>query len=208
MNINTFLLLFIGFIFLGSLAVTGWFFVTRGWTEKLPSGKEKRYGKIFRGWYFFWNRTHRVPQKIYFQDRELFVLVGNLAEAFPEWSFEIKGEAIQLDPKLLTWQKTALLAQIEKELDAIGIFAGGDNFKFYREYPVYVFPEWIRYPLATCATCYSSIYGSIFYWGIISLVKENLFGWATSPVAASVFFWIAFCLTLAVINTALAKKYN
>ncbi len=78
----------------------------------------------------------------------------------------------------------------------------------YKVYTNYVFPEIIRTPLAECATCFSSIYGSIFYWSAVALIEQKLFNWSNIPWLAAIFFWGVFCFSLSVLNTALAKRFN
>lgn len=211
MSLMNFILLFAFLVIGGSLSVTGWFFITRGWVEILPNGKPVKRGKLFNRWFFFWNRENGSPKKIYFEAQELYYLVGEMSGLFPDFNFENRGgTSIRIYGNYKDHQN--ILAQVSKKLDVqFSSFGGSDGYCEYaafREYPVYVFPEWVRFPLACCSTCFASIYGSAFYWGAISLINENIFGWATSPVVACLFFWIVFCLTLAVINTALAKKYN
>lgn len=209
MNILNFLELFILLIIAGALAVSGWFFVTRGWKETLPDNTEKKYGKIFKNWFFYWTKEKGVPKKVYYQERELAMLLVKIVDLYPDQHYQLNGSSITINSGVPGEASTiAASAAIKLEIEVEMKEGTQNEYNFFQKFPQYVYPEWVRYPLAVCATCFSSIYGSIFYWAFVAMPSQNVFEWSAHPVIASILFWIAFCLSLAVVNTALAKKYN
>jgi hypothetical protein len=208
MDFKTFILVYFVIVFSGSLAVTGWYFITRGDKKILEDGSEKRVGKVFRNWYFYWTKI-RGMKKIYFDEPHLFELFLKIRDKFmvSKGVYEIK----QTERKfwITNWENySEEMRWIENAFEVKFKHTGGGQFVVYKEYEDFVFPYWVRDPLAQCATCFSSIYGSIFYWLLIALPKQSLFNWASIPWLAAVCFWIAFCFSLSVINTALAKRFN
>lgn len=213
MTIIQFLQFFLIITAFGTLAVTGWYFITRGDEETLPDGSKKRTGKIFMGWYFFWTKEKSRKKKIFYQGEQLQKLVAELRSNYLILDFDTDGfhftVTVQPGKEAAATDISSYINDIEKKWDIkIKGFNGLKHFKAYKEYPEYVFPELVRTPLATCATCFSSIYGSIFYWGAVSLVQQKLFDWSYIPWLAAVFFWGVFCFALSVLNTALAKSFN
>lgn len=205
MTLIQFLITYFLFVGLGTLTVSGWFFITRGREEKLPDGSIQKKGKIFKGWYFYFTRIESVS-RIFYSGAELEKLYCEYLSLFPKNDYGIiKSEGNEY------------LIIEKKDADFSDLFIKfGKKFvktesiiRFYEEKNNYRFPEWIRDPLAVCATCFSSIYGSIFYWSVITLSCDaKLFSWAANATAAVVFFWVFFCMSLAVLNTAIAKKFN
>ncbi len=215
------LLTFLALIAIGTLVVGGWFFITRGWTETLPDGREIRKGKIFRGWYFFWMKETAKPERIYYTGAQLKILYKqfklSLGKKFSDLDLviELHDAALQVT----AWRKdreekdkhilVGVYHQTREELMEVGESLGfrvhdksNGFFALYKEFPAYRFPELVRHPLASCATCFASLYGSMFYWASVGIFAVRL------PILALLFCWICFCLSLAVTLTAVAKKYN
>ncbi len=220
MNPLQFLTFFLLLTIAGTLAVTGWYFITRGEEETRPDGSKKRVGKIFKGWYFFWTREMPLKKVVFYKNEELQKLLKELSDNYPYLVFTTIGETWFkiIDPAYDYYQdkvqKVApLIAKLLPEMAEkwelkIMEQSALHNFEAYKLYPQYVFPEWVRSPLAECATCFASVYGSAFYWLVIAMVKEPLFAWSNGCGVTAIFFWIVFCLQLAVLNTALAKRFN
>lgn len=212
MQFFQFIQLYLCLLVAGTLAVTGWFFITRGRKEQLPNGEISYKGKIFKGWYFFFTKTNG-KKRIYYTGIQLEQLHNQYLIDFPDnpFSFTVDGNSFLINTET-SFRERRLKdfidnkARVEIALGAKALVKG-HNISFYKEYDDYVWPEYIRDPLAMCCTCFASIYGSIFYWGVISM-SNGLFDWTENVVTAKVFFWISFCLSLAVLNTALAKKFN
>lgn len=205
MSTMYFLQTFTFMIIIGSLLVTGWFFITRGFEQIMPDGNIYRYGKVFKGWYFFWNKKKIEKQKIYYTGKQLSELVVNL-QRNDALKIQLYGNAIRIGTGNGIDVENLYTSSVSH---GFKVFDKGDNvFALYKEYDDYVYPWWVRDPLANCATCFASLYGTIAYWTFIALSKESLFYWSSHPVIASITFWVAFCLSIAVINTALAKKFN
>lgn len=205
----TFIFIFFALLFIGSLAISGWFFITRGEEIVLEDGKKRRTGKLFRGWYFFWMKKRSCKKVIFFDDDHAFELYMKVRDKFVigkdkydltpvNGFFKIDNATRYTD--IIRWIEGAFEVKLKDD--------GGGLFRIVMEEDQYVFPHWLRDPLAKCSTCFASIYGSLFYWLLIALVKIDLFEWSSNVTLAKIFFWIVFCLSVAVINTALAKKFN
>lgn len=210
MNIQDFIIVYLFILFTGTFAVTGWFFITRGKETVLEDGTKKRTGKVFKWWYFFWTQKKFKNKRIYFDEPHLFDLYLEIKARFyrnGRCLLSVKENSLTLEEpssfiEEIRWVERAHNVHIYQRTE------GSNIFGIYRIEEVFLFPWWVRDPLASCATCFSSIYGSIYYWLLIALIGNGLFEWSTYPVLASIFFWITFCFTLSITNTALAKKYN
>lgn len=214
MSFIQFLVSYFLIVLLGSLAVTGWYFITRGTKEIQPDGTIKEKGKIFKGWLFFWNKTKQSKKRYYYSGKALYDLVTEINNmspvAFLLLNLGEERNTVKVQPSISSHELEKMLkqvGQVEADEQEIDLDFRITSVKFFKEEDVYVFPWWLRDPLAVCATCFASIYGSIFYWGLI-LNVPGLFDWAPHTLFAKLFYWVAFCLSLSVLNTALAKKFN
>ncbi len=210
MNFHDFLSSFGWIMFFGTLAVSGWYFITRGEKETLPDGTVKKTGKIFKDWYFFWTQTKGV-KKIYYQNDQLFYLLMDYLSYYPANDYGLVPEtgnkaSLKFKNEMFAKKFESDIEKIKTDLQ-VEVLLKGDYVSFYKEYDEYVYPEWVRMPLAECATCFASVYGSLFYWPVIWL-QHGLFRWSYHPNVAALFFWIVFCLSLSVLNTVIAKKFN
>lgn len=208
MNFTTFLHNFLLITIIGTLAVTGWFFITRGSKELQPDGTYKEKGKIFKNWLFFWTKTKAENKKIFYKGFALQSVVDEINTNHPNLGLTVRVfDYVHINNDTIYRSEN----QIKNILAAAGGLKladySGNTFTVYKDEVDFVFPWWVRDPLAVCATCFASIYGTIFYWGVILNVPE-LFAWAPHIWFAKIFYWVAFCLSLAVLNTALAKKFN
>jgi hypothetical protein len=210
MELFTFIELFLILILIGTLTVTGWFFITRGRKEMLPDGTLISKGKIFKGWFFFWTRT-KGKEVVFYKGDQIVQLYRLYQIEYPGNPYNLHSGGnsfivgIRDRDRYLSLLKNDL-PQIEERLGC-KIDLKQEVLSLYKLYDRYVFPWWVRDPLAVCSTCFASIYGSIFYWSVI-LLANDLFAWTEHIFFAKIFFWVAFCLSLAVCNTALAKKFN
>lgn len=209
MKFEIFLLVYAGFLIFGSLAVTGWYFITRGEIKVREDGSKVKTGKIFRDWYFFWTKMKPKKERVFLNEANLYELYLKIRdqyrakELFAHIGVEGKSIVFVHSEKFNEERRW-----VEKAFEVKFYDQGGGMYSVYKEYDDFVFPAWVRDPLAVCATCFASVYGSLFYWPLVALVKVELFSWATIPWLAAVLFWIAFCFSLSVLNTALAKRWN
>lgn len=212
MQLLQFMQFYMYFLVAGTLAVTGWYFITRGREEILPDGRVVRKGKVFMGWYFYWTKT-KGKCNVYFIGEELQKLHKQYLVEFPNdpYGFFIQDNVFIVnkpftDNDVKEMQKH--IEKIETALDVKVLLKNQQMLSFYKEYDKYVWPWWLRDPMAVCATCFASVYGTIFYWGVVLVCGENLFAWTVNVLLAKILFWISFTFSLAVLNTALAKKFN
>lgn len=209
MSFEIFIGVFFILVFLGSLAVTGWYFITRGDEKILEDGSKKRVGKIFKNWYFYWTKVKATKKKVYYDEAHLYELYIKIKPKFHVGRelFDLVQTGVKFNiTQPEKWYEE--MRWVENAYDLKFWDEGGGVYCVYKEYDDFVFPYWLRDPLAVCATCFSSLYGSLFYWLLIALVKAPVFAWSNTPWLAAVFFWIAFCFSLSVVNTALAKRFN
>lgn len=199
------LVIFGAMLFIGPHMMVGWYAITRGRTELKPTGETVRRGKLLMAWHFYWTRTHghttvRVEKeslkKIYWLLRE---------NAQWEGRFYVNDSETQI---IFMGKKENQLLEMQMELEKISgcsVWPSENAVSFTKQIPEFVFPEWVRDPVSECPTCFASVYGSIFYWIMISLLPP-LFNWSEQPTICAVVFWIIFCFCSAYINTVLAKK--
>lgn len=201
-------------LFFGAFVIVGWFAVTRGEYKKQPDGSMKKVGKVLKGWYFFWMAEWPSKKRLYFQGEELNRLIAHINTITPS-----KLMPTRIDMMSVT-VVGAINSMLKDEIHArMGVLIQEKNTAtegekilfFYREEPNYVYPWYIRDMLAGCVTCHSSWLGSICYWFPFLLVSKvkvfELFSFAQFPIAALFVTWLAYCVSLAFLTTALWKKY-
>lgn len=216
MVLITFFVSFLLFLLASSILITAFFCVTRGYSETLPDGTERRYGKILKGYYFFWFKE-KVKQKLYYKDDELAIIADQISayydadiyrngDPFKKGSSDtlICDEAF-IDYIPLLRKKLEIGFQVEDR-------ASGKLFlKVYQEEAVYVFPEWIRTVMAGCITCTPTVYGNIVFWSAYFLLKRDVTDSFLLPFkdsGVSIFFvWIAYWISLSWLNTVLWNIY-
>jgi hypothetical protein len=206
-----FALSFLGLIAIGTLVVGGWFFTTRGRITVLPDGTQKKEGKLFKFVYFYF--MQELPaEKIYYRGDELTKVASQMEDNLLR-SLQ-HGARVIVHPAAISIQlggddAKKTLKREAKQLGVSVLDKGDGYYALYKEYPQYLFPEWVRDPLVKCATCFSSFYGSLFYWSTYPFIGKHLYSWMEMPILASaLLFWVIFCFSLAIPLTALAKKYN
>lgn len=200
-----FLLCYLLLLIFGTLTVAGWFFITRGFTETLPDGTVIRKGKIFRAWYFFITQSSDTERRFY-QGKQLRAISKEIKQLIEMTG---SGHLLAVHEGAVSLQLTnpGILQIITDQLDVQFMPKGDGYYSIYKDYPVYLFPEWVRHPLAVCATCFASVYGSLWYFLAVYFVGD-IFWLFKMPTLAILFFWITFVLQLAVTLTAVAKKWN
>jgi hypothetical protein len=213
MTLQQFLIVFAAMVTFGTLCSSGWFFITRGRWTTLPDGKKIAEGKIFKHWYLYWNKQRKTKKIVQYKHAQLRMLATRLMPEI-ERRLTKKNENARMavtTTAINLYGYTILtpedIEQLQKEHNVIIMHVGLNSIELMAELDDYVFPEWVRDPLANCATCFSSVYGSLFYW-LFTIQAPPLFRWSAMPDFTAIFFWIVFCFSLAVLNTALAKKYN
>lgn len=210
-----------------AIITNGFFIVTRGHWETLPDGSREKKGALLKGWYFFWFKEKMEPNVLVYRGDQLqamfdrikahsFIpttlhmeLKGNYSESINNYfigdSFVTTVEFLQYLPKL----RNALGVDFK-----IGrLHEGLMSVTIYKEEPDYVFSWYIRTVLAGCITCFSSIYGALIFIifnltmskSIIYFSFYSYFGYTPSYIYYPVTL-MAFCLSLAWLNTVLWKK--
>ncbi len=217
MNLLNFFITYILFLLTSSIAITAFFCVTRGDIETLPDGSERRYGKILKGYYFFWFKEKGKTQ-IQYKDDQLAALAYSFKEYYTEpviiigdpfvtgsiSKFETSGSFLSAIPLLRN--KLSVQFRIEE--------AKNDKLvvKAYSEQPVFIFPEWLRTVMAGCITCTPTVYGNIIYWGAIfflrkSILLNSLFLCFGNIYAGVIILWLVYWISLAWLNTVLWNIY-
>ena len=206
------------FLLASSILITSFFCVTRGFTETLPDGTEMRYGKILKGYYFFWFKE-KGTHKIYYTDDRLASLVHRIRDHFRE-PITLPGDpftagTIDHFETAATIRETIplLRSTLEVQFEATPLADGRVAIKAYEAEPVYVFPDWLRTVMAGCITCTPTIYGNIVYWTSVCLFRKTvmydaLFNNFNNPLTGIIFVWLAYWVSLAWLNTVLWKLYD
>jgi hypothetical protein len=197
----TFLCIYCLMILLATGLCCGWFVITRGQEYITPDGKAKKYGMLFKGWSFFWEGYQL--QKIYYSKEEALVKFDFLLKTRPDIAAKITYNKLgvlwpdqPLSEKEILGMEDVLACKVDKRMDGLHLFV---------EEPLYTFPEWIRKPMSECVICFSSVYGSAFYWFVV-LQTNTLFSWANKENLAKFGFWVIFCLILACANKYISQK--
>lgn len=218
MQLIQFFLAFFLFLLSSSLVITAFFCITRGHVEIMPDGTERRYGKILKGYYFFWFREQQRV-KIWYRDDELANLTQRIKEYYAD-SISLRGDP--LTTGAITEFKTS-----SKFLDVISIIRHRLEVKFevrasddntvlvtvYTEEPQYYFPEWLRTVMAGCITCTPTVYGNLTFWSAMLLFKRDVlntsfFQFFRNEHIGMVALWIVYWISLAWLNTVLWNIYN
>lgn len=217
-------LFLISMICIGSIFLCGFFDVTRGSEETLPDGKTKRNGKLFKGWYFFWFKKSPEPLTIFFAGSEFDKLYKNLVREFAMNGYSLNG-IVKNDGYII----------IPGDLDVIILvnfcdklkckFISGANSKdgidipnqhiirFYKEYPDYYYPEWIRDMMAGCITCSATVYGNIFFWLVYAIANNSIlfstmFSWGDNYYLVLIGVWLSYYVGVSFVSTFLYKRFN
>lgn len=218
MHLAIYFITYLLFLFVSSILITAFYCITRGYEETLPDGSVHRYGKILKGYYFFWFRQ-KGKKPIYYKGDELAVIVDKVREVY-DGDIRVIGNVfqpesittIQVDHEFI--QHIPILRhKLELQFE---VLQEGNNTYVLAVYwfdRIYVFPEWLRTVMAGCITCTPTIYGNIVYWtGIFlfrnSALAEFMFVNFQYPILGVLFTWLAYWLSLAWLNTILWNIYN
>ncbi len=197
----TFLCVYSLMILLATGFCCGWFVVTRGQEYISPEGKVKRYGMLFKGWSLFWEQYQL--EKVYYSKEETLIKYGFLQKTRPDIAAKLTYNSFGV-----LWPDKPI-SDVEifgmSDILACKVDVRKDGLHLFVEDPLYTFPEWIRKPLSECVICFSSVYGSAFYWFVV-LQANTLFSWSSKEILAKFGFWGIFCLILACANKYIAQK--
>jgi len=218
LNLVNFFITYFLFLLASSVTITAFFCVTRGGVEVMPDGSERRYGKILKGYYFFWFKE-KGKIKTGYKDDELANAVHQMQEYYAEpitlagdpfksggiAKFETSEGFLAVIP--LIRHKLQMKFTIEEQYNGKVVVAA------YAEEPDYVFPEWLRTVMAGCITCTPTVYGNIIFWGAVLFFKESvlynsLFCYFSNEYAGIVVVWLAYWVSLAWLNTVLWNIYD
>jgi hypothetical protein len=214
MQLIHFFITYFLFLLASSVVITAFFCITRGYTEVMPDGSERRYGKVLKGYFFFWFRE-KGKKKIFYVEDELAGLVNRIKEHYTgsmllvgEW-LVMQFETTENIKEVIPFLRNSL--QVQFEIEEIG--NGKVAVSAFKEEPDYVFPEWARTIMAGCITCTPTVYGNIIYWGVMYLLKkdilyQSLFNCFNNPYAGVIITWIAYWISLAWLNTVLWNIYD
>lgn len=211
MTIIEFLLFFILLLIITAIAINGIFLASRPHEEVRPDGKVLRNGKVLQGWYYFWHKTKGAPEMVWFRGDEGITLLHQIKSHYRNriekcLSYEvghstfIAGEEFKNNASTLE-----AILDVKFEIKRYSNTSADYLVKAYREYPRYIFPEWVRDMMAACVTCHATVYGNVAFWVATGLVN-NEYAWATNPTAALIASWVAFWLCLAYLNTWLFQR--
>lgn len=218
MTLISFFIAYLLFLLASSILITAFYCITRGYTEILPDGTVNKYGKILKGYYFFWFRE-KGKERYYYTDDELVTLTEQFTRYYRD-SISWPGDPFQPGSiKSLICQASfteavpMLRKKLEVGFEVTPIDYNRVSVAVYQEYPLYVFPEWLRTVMAGCITCTPTVYGNIVFWTTVLLLRHDvlqhtLLAGFQNPVAGILLLWIAYWISLAWLNTVLWNIYN
>lgn len=218
MTFIIFLTSFLLYLLVSSICITSFFAITRGETEVLPDGSVHKFGKLLKGYYFFWFKE-KSKQKIYYSGDELGALMLQFKEYYTG-ELSLLGNVYQ--PVTVTLLKAP--REFEQYIPALRqkFDIGFESVEHAGDYTTlavfwldteYIFPAWLRTVMAGCITCTPTIYGNIIYWATIVLIKDSilyqsLFGIFNDHTQGVIALWLLYWISLAWTNTVLWKIYN
>lgn len=219
MNYFDFVILYFANLFIGAIAITGWYAITRGHWETCPDGKKKFVGKIFKGWLKFWEKE-KGKNTVYYQGEELKRLMMQLepilglsTDKSHKNQYYFADTRIYLTPTSREIiQQRGFIAELQREIKfkifELDLTQVGSGFVAYaiisKDFEDYVFPEWVRSPMSSCIYCHSSVYGSIM-WLLLGTMGKN-FLHVSIPDFVYFIFWPIYCFSLSFILPWLNKK--
>lgn len=190
-----------------AIAINGLHITTRGETEILPDGSTGKINDMIFFKLLQLVSKERRKRRIYYQEEPLAKLCRTTLKKMPlqppdsiEPSYLRYNNGRGYDAVKL-WKSTAIeyLEEQDIKLDADYDEDGQyGRVMFYKEFPVYYLPKYIRKPLLECIKCMSSVWGSVIYWPVMI----SLFGFH----AYLFFLWIPFCFSLSWLNTFFYHK--
>lgn len=191
---------------IASLMICGWHIITRGEYIVTPDDKWKRDGMIFRSWELFWERC--VGKKIvYYEGEQLEKKFSLLGKVRPDISIKMRVDET-MSCLRVKWGEEVSERDIDSMKDQLMceiVDSEDRTVHLFQIEPIYRFPEWVRKPISACPTCMASIYGTLFYWFVVSQARD-IFSWSTQENFAKFGFWGIFCVILSCSNKYIAQK--
>lgn len=210
---QNFILLFVTVLFVSSIFINGWFEITRGRWEIRPDGKKEWVGKIFNFWHKFFQQ-HKEKKAFYKDDEFLKAWVKVALPLKPEQIIELLDNNAHVKAGAKDLNKLKAVA-LEKGYGLQWKEYSTDKTEYllnlYKMEQVYKFSDYIKDPLGTCITCFSSVYGVImwlFWYNVgvqVNLVypTETVDALIALPMVAKGVLMVVFCISLAYVNELL-----
>jgi hypothetical protein len=204
---TTFILKFIGLLFVSSLFIVAFYQLTRHYIITMPDNKERIDGEILKWWSRFFEKTKRY-KRVYYSGDALAYKFSEFARLLPKIAdkFELdnfrrslvlkKEQSMSADDRL----RAETLLQCSFEYNTIAYF-------LYIEEPVFLFPTIIRKPFSECVRCMASPFGSAF-WLLYCHLDNTMFLWTDNKKLAFFSFWLIFIVLLTWINSFFYSKHK
>ncbi|HEU4608975.1 MAG TPA: hypothetical protein VFS31_12755 [Chitinophagaceae bacterium] len=191
---------YFGLVLMATMIICGWFAATRGWEVELPDGRKERKGKLFKAWYFFWFQE-KGSKRRYFENDSLYE-IGERIKAISNVYVEEYGTARLIASESILPHLPKLRYHLKLNLDIEPALNDKVLVTVFKEYPNYLFPEWIRDPLAGCITCFPTVYGNLIFWVFAILAKytnlnTDVYVFLDMSFWGLMATWIGYWLTLA-----------
>lgn len=190
-----------------AVAINGLHITTRGQTETLPDGSTGKINDMIFYPLLQLVSKERRKCRIYYLGEQLEKLSRTMLKKMPlpppdtiEPAYLRYNNGRGQDAVRL-WQNTSIEyleeqeIKLEAEYDLDGQYG---RVMFYKEYPVYYLPKYIRKPVLECIKCMASVWGTLCYWSVMI----SLFGFHPYQFA----IWIPFCFSLSWLNTFFYHK--
>lgn len=204
-----FLCAYLAMMVIASILCCGWFIITRGELYIKADGSRAKYGMIFKEWSFFWERQSKSDRKVYFSNDEWYEKWKLLNKVRPDLAKKMRKYQLPEGDNRLGYTNATLtpeeVAMVEDALQCFLYPQGDDRYRAWVVEPIYVFPSWVRKPISECPVCFGSVYGSMFYWFVVSQARD-IFSWSLHENLAKLGFWGIFCVILSCSNRYIVQK--
>lgn len=202
-----FIIFFMLLTIVSSIFIVSFYEITRHYITIHPDGKETIDGYLLKRWSWYWEYVSKTGSSFYFGEpleyklKELKKMLPSIGDMFYV-SQTAKSFWVLKDNEIIT---DDIVEKIEAVL-MVRMKVGGHKNEFYLllDYPIYLFPSWIRKPFSSCVRCMASFYGSII-WLLVNYMYSP-FGWTNHKIFAFLFFWCIFVCVLTKTNELIYKK--
>ena len=204
----SFLLMYVLMLLLTSVAINGFYNITRGRWETKPDGTKEWNGKIF-SWYSRFLQHHSI-QKEFYKEKEWIKEFARLTAFFKKEDIVdiLENGVVVKKMDAITEAYFISFAAVNSILFTSRSYGAGSLIMIYRETKKYRLPLIIRAPLGDCLACMSSFWGTVGWiaWYQVGMAVQQVHPTPAVkmlleiPLAGTLFLWVFFCICLAYLN--------
>lgn len=198
-------MIFLLLLLIASLFINGLYNISRHHIVIMPDGSKRIEGELLKGISAFLEQTKGIKPWQYKGEQleEKFRVLLAADRKNLKHKLQLSPEKMSLslkDGQLLNLEERRFI----EDICQVRVFVNADAVFLFLDMPIYLFPKWIRFPVISCPTCMASFWGSIFWWGFMTMKPgtfhvEPFWHWLLWPV---------FCISLSFVNYLWAKRAN